>query len=116
MIRANQPPRVAGGFHADQRAAMAADIVHRVNDAFIVTHDNNWIAVHFDREKIAWLGNLARMTGKEPAATPDSLHVGLINFDVAVEIAGKGPATLAAGDERLDPGLHDAWASLAGQR
>ena len=62
--------------------AVARIPTQQVDAAVVASKDDHGIPVHLDREVVAGLRDLARMSGEEPAAPPDPLDVEAPEFHV----------------------------------
>ena len=100
MIGTNQARNVPCGFSADNGTAMAADVVMRVNCAFLAANDHQRVGVQFESEVVSGPGNFAGVTGEQPIGPPDPRDVQLVNFVIPIKLPRQGPAR-AAGREQL---------------
>lgn len=91
VVRADQPlGGAARGFRADDRAAVAADVVKRTDRAVLPPDHDDRVRAHLQGEPVARRRDLARMAGEQPARPPDRVQVGAVDSLVAVELAQQG--------------------------
>ena len=106
MIRAHQPRRVSRRLGANDRAAMTADVVQRLNCAIVAADDDDGVGVHLEREVVARFGDFARVSGEEPALPPHGLDVGAINLRARIKFLRQRPAGPTLSDQRFNPVQH----------
>ena len=80
---------------------MTTHIVQRMNGTVLPTNHDERISIHLQSEIITGLGNLAGMSGEEPAGSPDSVKVGTIDRFVGMKFSGQSPTGAAFGQQRL---------------
>src|SRR6185436_9002817 len=87
---------------ANQRTAMATDIMQAADRSIVAANDNERIALHLQREVVAGFRNLAGMSDKKPATPPYAFQVGAVHDGFRIKFARQRPARLATRDECVD--------------
>ena len=95
MVGTNQARDVSLGFRADHRASVPADVVIRAHRAVVVANDDDRVGIHPEREVISGLRNLARVSGEQPAGSPNAFDVASVNCVIAIKLAGQRPTRTA---------------------
>src|SRR5262245_34921771 len=97
---------MTGRLVADERSAVAANVVQGENHSVLATNDKDRVALDGESEVVPGSRNLAGMAGKQPTSSPNAIQLEAIYFTIRVEVASERPARTTLGDERLDAVLH----------
>src|ERR1043166_8702082 len=102
MIGAHQAMGTAGCFGANQRSAMATDVVQTADKSILAADDNQGIRVYGKRDKVARVGHFAGMRGKKPAKSPDGFDILMIHIAIGIKCSWKRPAGAILSSEGVE--------------
>ena len=86
MVWANQPFDLTFPRIANQRPAVAADIVKGPRLSVLVPDNEDRIIIDLQSEEVAGLWNLTRVPGKKPTRSPHALAIQLIHFIIRIKL------------------------------
>jgi hypothetical protein len=75
---------LAGFLLAENRAAVPAGVVERLQAAFSVLQDNNILRADRNAQPVTRRGDLLRAAGRNPAAEPERLQLALVMRRIVV--------------------------------
>ena len=102
VIGAGKLVGIAVIFEANQRAAVATDIGKAIQFTILAAHDDRRLAGDVQDAKIAGLGKLRDMAGKNPVAINNSLEFQLIDRRIGIEPLVQRITRLLVCDELFD--------------